>query len=238
MLYAPLLVAGVLCASCADDEKNQPRDMVVTFEGAYWQRLIDTPQSGGPLLYGPTARDYAWKDEATTLSGGMTNEWGGDYGYAEGGTAISNYITPPGSDYTPDDTHQLEVARGNGSATFAVVYNHAMLRFADGRARLVRSMDVCPTSYVAFVAREGISYARALTRPDDFLTIHIKADSGAALDVPLVSGGKLAEGWQRADLSPLGRVKELTFSISGSDTGDYGLNTPAYFALDNIVVAP
>ncbi|MEZ4565949.1 MAG: DUF4465 domain-containing protein [Desulfobacterales bacterium] len=34
-------------------------------------------------------------------------------------------------------------------------------------------------------------------------------------------------------MSALGMVKELTFSLSSTDTGDYGMNTPAYFAMDN-----
>ncbi len=39
--------------------------------------------------------------------------------------------------------------------------------------------------------------------------------------------------WQWVDLRSLGTVKKLRFKMSGSDSGEHGLNTPAYFCLDN-----
>lgn len=39
------------------------------------------------------------------------------------------------------------------------------------------------------------------------------------------------------DLTPLGdNVSKIKFAIASSDTGDNGINTPAYFAFDNLVV--
>lgn len=42
------------------------------------------------------------------------------------------------------------------------------------------------------------------------------------------------EDWTWFDLSELGRVASVTFSLSSSDVGDYGMNTPAYFCIDNL----
>ena len=39
--------------------------------------------------------------------------------------------------------------------------------------------------------------------------------------------------WRYVDLSSLGKVKKLGFALSSTDTGDYGMNTPAYFCFDN-----
>jgi hypothetical protein len=39
--------------------------------------------------------------------------------------------------------------------------------------------------------------------------------------------------WAYVDLSPLGSVDSLTFSLRSSDVGDFGMNTPAYFCIDN-----
>ncbi len=44
--------------------------------------------------------------------------------------------------------------------------------------------------------------------------------------------------WTEVDLSPLGNVDSINFSFNSSDIGDYGMNTPAYFCLDNIAVTP
>ncbi len=40
--------------------------------------------------------------------------------------------------------------------------------------------------------------------------------------------------WTRFDLSGLGTIYGLGFDLSSSDTGQYGMNTPAYFAMDNL----
>ena len=44
--------------------------------------------------------------------------------------------------------------------------------------------------------------------------------------------------WGEVDLSPLGEVKSLEFALSSSDVGVWGMNTPAYFAVDTVVPEP
>ncbi|WP_051313013.1 DUF4465 domain-containing protein [Sporocytophaga myxococcoides] len=39
--------------------------------------------------------------------------------------------------------------------------------------------------------------------------------------------------WQWVDLTPLGNVDSLSFELTSSDVGEWGMNTPAYFAMDN-----
>ena len=46
----------------------------------------------------------------------------------------------------------------------------------------------------------------------------------------------LIDDWSYVDLSGLGEVDQLTFNLSSSDVGGFGMNTPAYFALDNLAV--
>ncbi len=40
--------------------------------------------------------------------------------------------------------------------------------------------------------------------------------------------------WHNIDLSELGTVSALEFHLESSDTGDYGINTPTYFCLDDL----
>ena len=44
--------------------------------------------------------------------------------------------------------------------------------------------------------------------------------------------------WSWMDLSSLGEVSSIEFSLSSSDNGDYGMNTPTYFCLDGLSVNP
>ena len=49
------------------------------------------------------------------------------------------------------------------------------------------------------------------------------------------SADYIVNTWQYVDLTSLGAVKSLEFSLSSSDVGDWGMNTPAYFAVDTLV---
>lgn len=43
--------------------------------------------------------------------------------------------------------------------------------------------------------------------------------------------------WEFVDLTSLGVVKSLAFSLSSSDVSVFGMNTPAYFAMDTIIIS-
>jgi hypothetical protein len=47
----------------------------------------------------------------------------------------------------------------------------------------------------------------------------------------------VVDSWTWVDLSSLGVVSSLSFSLASSDVGQFGMNTPAYFAMDNLTVA-
>ncbi len=46
----------------------------------------------------------------------------------------------------------------------------------------------------------------------------------------------IVDTWEYVELSSLGVVNKLEFSLGSSDTGDWGMNTPACFVLDTIVL--
>lgn len=45
----------------------------------------------------------------------------------------------------------------------------------------------------------------------------------------------IVDTWTYVDLSSLGVVSRLSFDVDSSSKGDYGINTPAYFAIDKLV---
>jgi len=48
----------------------------------------------------------------------------------------------------------------------------------------------------------------------------------------------LVNDWVWVDLSSLGEVTGLEFSVASSDVGDFGINTPTYFAMDYLTYVP
>lgn len=49
-----------------------------------------------------------------------------------------------------------------------------------------------------------------------------------------VTNAYIINTWRWVDLTSLGKVKRLGFEMSSSDNGAWGMNTPAYFCLDNL----
>lgn len=98
-------------------------------------------------------------------------------------------------------------------------------------------------SYSYYSMEWGDSFARAFTNGDKFtLTIHGVAEDGSEKTVDAVLGSysngdlTLTRGWKYVDLTSLGAVNELYFSLSSTDSGAYGMNTPAYLCLDKLMV--
>ncbi len=46
----------------------------------------------------------------------------------------------------------------------------------------------------------------------------------------------IEDDWEDWDLSALGAVNRVVFNFEGSDASEWGLNTPAYLAIDNIKI--
>ncbi|MBR1668384.1 MAG: DUF4465 domain-containing protein [Bacteroidaceae bacterium] len=239
LLACAVLAMGMATfTSCSDDDEDV---RTLNFEGDSWAALIDNPQYGGTLLYGDggtTPVSYSWSDANSKLTSSLTAAWGGLYGFSEGGVAISNYID---DDLTNHATYQYQLAvpKSNGSNNFAVVYAPASISFSDGVARLIKSMDVSPTTYQLGVTENGDGYAASLAESGE-LTVTIIGKKGDAetgtVTFDLAKDGNILKTWKKIDLSSLGEVTSLTFDVDGSDRSDYGVKHPKYFAFDNVVV--
>jgi hypothetical protein len=46
----------------------------------------------------------------------------------------------------------------------------------------------------------------------------------------------IVDNWRWVDLVSLGEVKALYFVLASSDTGDFGMNTPGFFCMDNLTL--
>ena len=241
---AMLLCAGFAFTSCDEDDELEPNavednTLTLSFEGSYFDALIDSPQYGGKLLYGENAKNYSWTDAATKITGGMTNAWGGEYGFAEGGVAISNYIDSNISE-ARTYTDQLSVPVSNGSKNFAVVYCGASISFSDGSAHIINSMDIIPTTYLLSIIRNGDGYAKALKEAGDYCKVIITGFNGEVktgnVELMIAMEGGFLTKWFEADLTSLGKVTKLEFSMASNDVSDWGMKAPTYFAFDNVEI--
>lgn len=150
-------------------------------------------------------------------------------------------------------------AGAGGSNTFAVIngfegeYSDGVgsFRFTNGAEYRVVAMDICPTSYVYGCITEGNAFGnnpdKSLEEVGGWFKIiatgyDAEGNETASVEKYIcdyrssIRPVKISSTWENWDLSGLGRVNEVKFNFEGSDSGAYGLNTPAYMALDNITI--
>ncbi len=90
------------------------------------------------------------------------------------------------------------------------------------------------TAWVKSFATQGDkNYGRPAFEEGSFFIVTITADNGKKVEVPLIDyrnkKREVVNDWKWVDLSSLGEVKTLKFSIQSSDT-----YAPSYFAMDNL----
>lgn len=167
-----------------------------------------------------------------------------------GGFAYSNETSTA---FDPDEfmTHQFRSVVGHGaeeSNTYAIAYTMG----AETKISVVNNEDgmIIPGVYLTNAAyalnsmQNGDSFVGDPFKAGDYLKVTFKGTSKtratstvefylADYRSAIESERYMLTDWKWFDLSSLGTVTNVTMSLSGSRTGDYGLNTPAYLCLDN-----
>lgn len=145
------------------------------------------------------------------------------------------------------------------SNNFAVVNGYsdanndkaASFNFSASKEYLVESIAICPTSYVYGTITKGNPFGnnpgKSLKETGGWFKVTATGYTAAGTKTYTIekyicdyrNASKpvdIASTWQTWDLSGLGRVNKVVFNFEGSDTGQWGLNTPAYLAIDDITL--
>jgi len=129
----------------------------------------------------------------------------------------------------------------DGSQTYAVGYCSAFAAVPPTvtleSEQVVTGAYFTNSNWAYYSMKNGDDFAKKFTEGDWLkLTITGIDATGAetgAVEFKLADGENIINAWTWVDLSALGAVKELTFGLSSTDNGDYGMNTPAYFCMDD-----
>lgn len=100
---------------------------------------------------------------------------------------------------------------------------------------------ICQNSNTMKAITQGEFNARAFTEKDTLAMI-VSAIDTAFQDLKsvvyyLAVDGKKNDGWVKVSLAELGLVSGLSFRMTTTDVGQFGANTPMYFALDGLTVS-
>ncbi|NNE15607.1 MAG: DUF4465 domain-containing protein [Saprospiraceae bacterium] len=140
----------------------------------------------------------------------------------------------------------------NGSKTYAVSYvvGQSIIELTNNSiGKVVDGFYINNNAYAYYSMLDGDAYAKKFggeTGNDpDYLLLTIKSYLNGTLSSDSINfyladyrfeDNKLdyiVKDWTFIDLKPLGNVDSLIFSMSSTDVSSFGLNTPAYFCLDN-----
>ena len=187
----------------------------------------------------------------TTLTSGSyqfdvycDDTYGTPYYYA---FCTANYT---GNTYTNDNNGLKNVVGGgyDGSNNYgAFFYNYygqnAVTVLSDNdEGAVVPGFYITNSAYAYTSMLNGDAYSKQFTKGDWFkltITGYNAEDSLTGTkefylaDLREETTAYIINDWRYVDLSGLGKVSKLGFELSSSDTGEYGMNTPAYFCFDN-----
>lgn len=184
-------------------------------------------------------------------SGAIFNRtWSTEYDCCPGGWAYSNQTDQLTSGVGNSFSAYVPPAGGGvqGSSNFAVANN-----FARGDSTIafddpvqIQGMYVTNTTYVyqAVVAGDdNAGFVKGPFQDGDRLHLQIfgldaedQPTGTAELDLAYYHDGNASvlTDWTWVDLTGLGSVQRLEFELTSTDTGPFGMNTPAFFAVDNL----
>ena len=225
-----LIVTGVLLPVFLQAQISTFDDLKLDSANAYWNGSDTTGgfRSGSVYFYNDYNLSY--------------QSWSG--------FAYSNVK----NDTTPGYANQYAAITGSGvfhSSKYSVVYAYspASLKLKGALAgKILKGMYVTNSTYAALSMKNGDAYAKKFGGSDgndpDWFRLTVKGyDKGKYTDSVNFyladyrfkdnDSDYIVKTWKWVDLQKLGAVDSLTFVLHSSDTGKYGMNTPAYFCMDN-----
>ena len=181
----------------------------------------------------------------------LPNDYNTDF-MSWSGWAISNKTDKT----TPGFMNQYSAITGkgvNGSRHYAVNYafgNNNMILRGDAAGKPVSGMYITNSTYAYLSMKEGDAFAKKFggaTGDDrDFFLLTIKAFSNGVPSIDSVNfyladyrfkdnrEDYIVDEWTWVNLSPLGSADSLSFTLTSSDMGRFGMNTPAFFCVDDV----
>lgn len=231
----------------------------IDFEGSKWSALIDSPEYGGPLLYGADGSGfytdegvYEWTDEATSLHSKLNNAYG-SWAYWSGGAAVSNYHCDIANGSSNTQLSLPTETPAHSGDNFIVTYGYSdgsqfatdsrpVFDFQDGVARQVKGLWITNNSYFLHSLTQGDGFNQSAT-DDTFIDVTFEGFDAAGISQGMVKyriqdGKKALTDWAYVDLSSLGKINTLkiNYEFSKDQDNGYGFAAPAYLVIDDIEI--
>ena len=168
--------------------------------------------------------------------------WGAASGYWSSGWAYSNMTDSTTSGFTNQYSAKPGGGHPIGGPNYAIGKPNSTIVFNNP---IGLSINITNSTYAANSMRDGDAFAKKFTNADqDYFKLHIYGYSNGSIadstefyladfthsDSTL---DYIVTDWQYVELLP-GPYDSVSFDLSSSDVGAFGMNTPAYFCIDNV----
>ncbi|MCF7975200.1 MAG: DUF4465 domain-containing protein [Phycisphaerae bacterium] len=163
--------------------------------------------------------------------------------------SVSN-ITDRASDGFTSQYHAIPGQGASGSPNYGISFSLDELTL--DQPTVLSGVYLTNNNYTYYSMARGDDFSKKFGGPDgndaDWFLLTIAGEDANGVETGKIdfyladfrfedsSLDYIVSDWTFVDLRPLGEVKALTFSFASSDTGDWGMNTPAYFAMDNLIL--
>lgn len=119
------------------------------------------------------------------------------------------------------------------------------IKFADGQKYEAVEVYVTNHPWPYYENMNGGMFTRVLDQEGDYVKLiangldeNGNSTGSASFYLAKFENGSLTQvtNWEKFDLSALGTIASLYFTIESTDNGDWGMNTAAYFCMDKLTV--
>lgn len=237
-LIFAILATGAL-SSCVSNDKKTDVEWVPSFSDfnsqGYWTDCFNP--SANQVVVGDLC--FSHHVESYEYDGATYSSWFGFCPSRVNDTA----------DYSDDWTsHQWASIAGGGVGGADSPYvvacwntgdaNSCTLTLADHGVFYPDDLYVTNTSYAYYAMKNGTAFSRAFG-PDDRCLLEITGylngvKKQVKVEVYLAHGTDILNTWKNIEVSKLGSVDTLVFSMTSTDSGQWGMNTPAYFCIGSM----
>ncbi len=190
-------------------------------------------------VFGSEAYECTYTENGATFYATYTPAWNSWSGFAVSNRTATTYAA---ATMIPDQFNNITGTAKSGS-NFCVVYPFLESITFDKPINL-KGFYYTNSAWVVDAILNGDGITPGKFEADDFFKFVVypqpaeEVESGARLEVDLAKDGDYVKEWKYCDVSDLDafkNIKSIYFGFEGSKKNDFGVVTPSYVCLDDIV---
>ncbi len=199
---------------------------------------------------GPATNTTGWTSAGSTFGNDYSADWGGYWN----GFAYSNVADTTTAGFGNQYAAYAGTGAG-GSGIYAIAYSVTATFINLPAGYVAQSVSLVNTTYAALDMLNGSGFSKkfggASGNDADFLDVVLTGYAAVGgtgsttgsvtfrlADYTFANNqlDYLVADWTTVNLAPLGNAASIRLTWEGSDVGMFGLNTPSYVALDDLVL--